>query len=108
MFKRIAPCLLLILALAVTTVMAESVGPPRRATQEAKKIRVGLIRADSHGMYFSALMDELDARLLNAPPTELKNPPCSWMTGSYHPYFFETSDIAKMTAPTILSRRHRV
>lgn len=71
----------------------------RPAAEEAKTIRVGLIRADSHGVYFAALMDEMNPRLFNAPTADKS--PYSWMTGSYHPFFFETFDITKMTAPFV-------
>jgi len=85
------------LAAAGTPVALES-GP---SVPEGQHIRAGLIRADSHGAYFAALMAEIDPHLFNAPATDMEKPPYSWMTGSYHPYFFESADITKMTAPFV-------
>ncbi|MDD8014495.1 MAG: Gfo/Idh/MocA family oxidoreductase [Acidobacteriota bacterium] len=91
-----AVALLASLAGGAWAARTRAVGP---ADGEDKKIRVGLVRADSHGVYFAALMDEMDPRLFNAPTAEKS--PYSWMTGSYHPFFFESFDITKMTAPFV-------
>jgi len=98
---RCVPLAVFLFSLMSGSAGAQAAGASQAGPPVGKKIRVGLIRADSHGVYFSALMDEMDGRLFNAPPTDLEKPPYSWMTGSYHPFFFNTMDITKMTAPFV-------
>jgi predicted dehydrogenase len=51
-------------------------------------IRVGLIRCDTHGMYFGAQMDDHDSSLLREPmPPSPKNR-YSWQNGGVHHYFY--------------------
>ena len=67
-------------------------------------IRVGLIRCDTHGMWYGAQMQDHDAQLLERPVTfaEDKQDKYSWMTRGVH-YFFYTHYSAprRMTAPRV-------
>ncbi len=67
-----------------------------------EKIRVGLIRCDMHGMYYSALMAEHDPLRLQKPMEDSAGAPYSWMTGGAHFYFYTFySDPARMTVPRL-------
>jgi len=65
-------------------------------------IRVGLIRCDTHGMWFGAQMDEHDPLLLREPMPVRKSSRYSWQTAGVH-YFFYTHYCAPwmMTAPRV-------
>ena len=54
-----------------------------------EKTRVGLIRCDTHGAYYAALMDTHDPLLLR-DPVSLGGGPArySWQTGGAHFYFY--------------------
>lgn len=67
----------------------------------ASRIKVGLIRADSHGIYYAALMDDIDPLLLLKPPTTQTRPPYSWMRGRYHRLFYSQSNPTQRTAPFV-------
>ncbi len=68
----------------------------------ADQIRVGLIRCDTHGMWFGAQMDDHDPLLLREPMPVKKNFRYSWQTAGVH-YFFYTHYCHpwRMTAPRV-------
>ena len=71
---------------------------------KTKPIRVGLIRCDTHGMYYGALMSKHDPLLLREPLRDRKGTRAkqSWMAGGAHFYFYtHYSDPAKITVPTV-------
>lgn len=51
-------------------------------------IKVGLIRCDTHGMYYAALMAGHDPLKLQRPVDLDDDPPYSWQNGSVHYYFY--------------------
>ena len=53
-----------------------------------QKIRVGLIRCDTHGAYYAALMDTHDPRLLRDPVSLGGEASYSWQTGGAYFYFY--------------------
>ena len=54
----------------------------------ANPIQVGLIRCDTHGAYYAALMDKHDPLLLQRPVDVDADPPHSWQNGVVHYYFY--------------------
>ena len=66
------------------------------------KIRVGLIRCDTHGLWFSALMADHDPLLLQRPTQFDKNQAYSWQGGGVHRFFYTNyGDPTLMTAPFV-------
>jgi predicted dehydrogenase len=67
-----------------------------------KTIRVGLIRCDTHGMWFGAQMDDHDPLLLRQPMLPKRNYRYSWQTAGVH-YLFYTHYCHpwRMTAPRV-------
>ena len=53
-----------------------------------KKIRVGLIRCDSHGAYFGAMMGRHDPLKLRDPIERGTPPKKTWQAGGVHFYFY--------------------
>ena len=53
-----------------------------------KLIRVGLIRCDTHGAYYAALMAKHDPLKLQRPIDVDADPPYSWQNGVVHYYFY--------------------
>lgn len=68
----------------------------------ASDIRVGLIRCDTHGMWFGAQMDDHDPLLLRQPMPVSEEMRYSWQRGGVH-YFYYTRycDPTLMTAPRV-------
>lgn len=67
-----------------------------------KKIRVGMVRCDMHGMYYGALMAEHDPLRLQSPGVDPKKAVYTWQTGGAHFYFYtHYSDPARMTVPCL-------
>ena len=67
-----------------------------------RNIRVGLIRCDTHGMWFGAQMDDHDPLLLREPMPVSKENRYSWQNAGVH-YFYYTIYHApwQMTAPRV-------
>ena len=65
-------------------------------------IRVGLIRCDTHGLYYGPQMAKHDAALFDLPvPAECETRH-SWMRGGNHYYFYTMyGDPRRMTAPKV-------
>ncbi|MDA0747772.1 MAG: Gfo/Idh/MocA family oxidoreductase [bacterium] len=64
------------------------------------KIRVGIIRCDTHGMYYGPLMAEHDPIRLQKPLEDPSNAVYSWQTGGAHFYFYTLySNPAHITVP---------
>ncbi len=51
-------------------------------------IKVGIIRCDTHGIYFGPLMAKHDPLKLQRPVALDEDPPHSWMNGATHYYFY--------------------
>ena len=51
-------------------------------------IKVGIIRCDTHGMYYAALMADHDPLKLQFPVDIDDDPPYSWQNGAVHYYFY--------------------
>ncbi|HUT73204.1 MAG TPA: Gfo/Idh/MocA family oxidoreductase [Armatimonadota bacterium] len=65
-------------------------------------IRVGLIRCDTHGAYYGALMDRHDPVLLAYPLPQGRLAKYSWQTGGAHYYFYTRhADRTAMTVPAV-------
>ena len=68
----------------------------------AQPIRVGLIRCDTHGAYYGALMDDHDPLRLQRPIAGGKTPRHSWQTGGAHFYFYTNyADATQMTVDAV-------
>ncbi|NUQ62848.1 MAG: Gfo/Idh/MocA family oxidoreductase [Pirellulales bacterium] len=68
----------------------------------ADPIRVGLIRCDTHGMYYGALMARHEALLLENPPSVDGEKHYSWQGGGIHLYFYTSYyDRTEMTVPRV-------
>jgi predicted dehydrogenase len=64
------------------------------------KIRVGLIRCDTHGMWYGPLMAEHDPLLLQRPMDPRLPAPYTWQKGGNHRYFYgHYADPTRMTVP---------
>lgn len=67
-----------------------------------KKIRVGLVRCDMHGMYYGALMADHAPLRLQKPMDNSAGAPYTWMSGGAHFYFYTFySDPTRMTVPCL-------
>lgn len=67
-----------------------------------KTIKVGLIRCDTHGMYFAALMDKHNPRMLIDPMQRKPGGRYSWQTGAVHFYFYtHYANRYRMTVPRL-------
>ena len=65
-------------------------------------IRVGLIRCDTHGMWFGAQMDEHDPLLFAQPMPVEDEMLYSWQRGGVHYYFYTIfCNPTQMTAPSV-------
>jgi predicted dehydrogenase len=69
-------------------------------TPQNKKIRVGLIRCDTHGLWYGPLMAEHDPLVLQRPKPDVGDPthPYSWQSGGVHMFFY-----ARYGYPTTMS-----
>ncbi|MEN8229398.1 MAG: Gfo/Idh/MocA family oxidoreductase [Bacteroidota bacterium] len=71
-------------------------------TLAEKPIRVGLIRCDTHGMWFGAQMQKHDPLLLSMPVPPGQPSSYTWMRGKVHYYLYTySSSPARMTAPFV-------
>lgn len=71
---------------------------------KSRNIRVGLIRCDTHGMYYGALMAKHDPLRLREPLRDREGVQAkqSWMAGGAHFYFYTAySDPRRITVPTV-------
>lgn len=67
-----------------------------------KKIRVGLIRCDSHGAYFGALMAEHDPLRLRTPLDDVTKKKYTWQLGAAYFWFYTFyCGPTQMTAPFV-------
>lgn len=67
-----------------------------------KKIRVGLIRCDTHGMFFGPLFQPHDPMRLRLPVLLDKPATDSWMRGGNHAYFYSLPGApTQMTVPMV-------
>ncbi|MAE63438.1 MAG: hypothetical protein CMJ18_04130 [Phycisphaeraceae bacterium] len=65
-------------------------------------IKVGIIRCDTHGMYYAALMSGHDPLKLQVPVPVEDDPPYSWQNGAVHYYFYGfCADPRQMTVETV-------
>lgn len=65
-------------------------------------IRVGIVRADTHGAYFAALMAPHDPLKFQRPVPVEADPPHSWMNGAAHYYFYQfCADPTLLTVDTV-------
>jgi predicted dehydrogenase len=68
--------------------------------KQGDKIRIGIIRLDTHGMYYGPLLDKHDPLVLRGPLRELGKNHYSWQTGGAHYYFYtHYADATMMTNP---------
>jgi predicted dehydrogenase len=69
-------------------------------SSQSKKIRVGIIRLDTHGMYYGPLLDDHDPLLLRGPLRKRSECHESFQSGGTHYYFYTLYyDATKMTNP---------
>lgn len=67
-----------------------------------KKIRVGLIRCDTHGLWYAPLMAEHDPFVFQRPTDPRKPQHYSWQMGGCHKFFYEYyADPMRMTVPFV-------
>jgi len=67
-----------------------------------RAIRVGIIRCDTHGMYFGPLMEKHDPVLFDMPVPMHKPAPYTWMRGGNHYYFYtHYCDPTRMTVKQV-------
>ena len=67
-----------------------------------EKIRVGLVRCDTHGLYYGPQMQAHDALLFDLPVPMGEPTSYSWMRGGNHFYFYTSyADPTNMTAPAV-------
>ena len=65
-------------------------------------IRVGLIRCDTHGLWFGPLMADHDPLLFQRPRLPVKQGQYSWMRGGLHQFFYTNyHDVLNMTVPSV-------
>ena len=65
-------------------------------------IKVGIIRCDTHGIYYGPLMAKHDPLKLRTPVPIEDDPPHSWMNGVTHYYFYGfCADPRQCTVETI-------
>ena len=55
----------------------------------ASPIKVGIIRCDTHGVYYGPLMAPHDPLKLRTPVPVEADPPYSWQNGATHYYFYQ-------------------
>ena len=66
------------------------------------KIRIGLIRCDTHGAYFGALMAEHDPLRLRSPLDDPTKKRYTWQLGAAYFYFYtHYCQQAQMTVPFV-------
>lgn len=68
------------------------------------KIRVGIIRCDTHAVYYGALMEKHDPLVLRSPMEKLgkRKPYYGWETGAAYFYHYTNCyDAKKITVPTV-------
>lgn len=71
-------------------------------TTNTKKIRVGIIRCNTHGMYYGALIDRHDPLVLRGPLIGKGGEKYGWQNGGVHFYFYTYyNDPKKITVPTV-------
>ncbi|MBM4079811.1 MAG: hypothetical protein FJ278_08940, partial [Planctomycetes bacterium] len=67
-----------------------------------ENIRVGLIRCDTHGAYYAALMDKHDPLRLRFPVPIHQPIPYAWLRGGIHLYFYtQYRDPTAITVETV-------
>lgn len=72
------------------------------AKRKKRAIRVGIIRCDTHGMYFGPLMEKHDPVLFDMPVPMSEPAPYTWMRGGNHYYFYtHYCDPTRMTVPRV-------
>lgn len=100
-FKRRALFAFAALFLALTTALASS--SPAQEEAAARPIKVGLIRCDSHGVYYAALMARHDPLKLRDPLAGTKAVVrYTWQRGGTHEAFYQNyADPADMTVPGV-------
>ena len=65
-------------------------------------IRVGLIRCDTHGLWYGPLMAEHDPLVFQRPRLPVEPGHYSWMTGGLHQFFYTNyDDILNMSVPFV-------
>ena len=68
----------------------------------AKLIRTGLIRCDTHGLWFGPIMAEHDPLLLQRPMDSREEHSYSWQAGGIHMFFYANyGDPTQMTVPHV-------
>src|SRR5688572_6974563 len=66
------------------------------------RIRVGIVRCDTHGAYYAPLMAGHDPLKLRQPVPLGSDPPHSWMNGACHFYFYQfCADPKRMTVESV-------
>jgi hypothetical protein len=89
----------------VAAAVSESCGAARSQGHDmtSTSIRVGLIRCDTHGMWYGPQMMDHDAPLLERPlPGMTSHDKYSWMTRGCHFFFYSSySEPWRMTAPRV-------
>lgn len=79
-----------------------SVTDTEKEIQTKKPIRVGLIRCDTHGMWFGPQMQKHDPLLFSMPVPPDQPAKHSWMRGGNHYYFYTYyANRTHMTAPFV-------
>jgi predicted dehydrogenase len=72
------------------------------AQNQSQPIRVGIIRCDTHGAYYGALMDEHDPFRLQRPLEEGRPNRYSWQSGGAHFYHYtDYANAARMTVEAV-------
>ncbi len=70
--------------------------------KQSAPIRVGLIRCDTHGAYYGALMDQHDPLRLQRPLVEGQTGRYSWQSGGAHFYHYtDYANAARMTVEAV-------
>ena len=68
----------------------------------SRKLRMGLIRCDTHGVWFAAMMAEHDPLRLQRPTTYTPDQAYSWQGGGVHRFFYTNyGDPTLRTAPYV-------
>src|SRR5690606_1356410 len=67
-----------------------------------KPIRVGMLRSDSHAMWYGPLMAQHDPKALQNPTDPTEEFRYSWQSGGFHNYFYSRyGRPLEMTAPYV-------
>ena len=67
-----------------------------------KLVRTGLIRCDTHGLWYGPLMADHDPLVFQRPPGDRKNISHSWQTGGIHMFFYADYGYPeRMTVPFV-------